>query len=249
MHLMVTMPAGVRLELVTDAPTIELDVLLTRLELNGHPPKPAAFDLVVDGTVVASQESTAGNRILYDAFTQHVDFAFGEPTTIRFTDVATSAPASVEIWLPHDSVVEFRTLHVLRGRGSDGTRYDPAAMDSLRQLDQSLSGGLATHRDVAGHRGSTRRRRPAQPRVRRAMHARPDRRPDDPRGSRGSDQHQVRHQHHQRRHDARAHVRSRAARLPRHRPRRAPRSPDRARDAHLLPERGGPPGPVRPRAR
>jgi hypothetical protein len=112
MHLMVTMPAGVRLELVTDAPTIELDVLLTRLELNGHPPKPAAFDLVVDGTVVSSQESAAGNRILYDAFTQHVDFAFGEATTIRFTDVAKSGPASVEIWLPHDSVVEFRALRV-----------------------------------------------------------------------------------------------------------------------------------------
>ena len=126
MHLMVTMPAGVRFELVTDATTVEFDVLLTRLELNGRPSKPAVFDLVVDGEVVTSEESTAGNRILYDAFTEHVDFAFGEPTTIRFTDFATSAPASLEIWLPHDCVVELRALRV-----SDGAMV--AAPDTSRR--------------------------------------------------------------------------------------------------------------------
>jgi hypothetical protein len=119
-QLMVTMPAGVRFELVTDAETIEFDVMVTRLELNGQTAKPAVFDLVVDGTVVASQESTEGHQILYDAFTDHVDFAFGEPATIRFTDVAHGGPVFAEIWLPQDCVVELRELRV-----SDGATLAP----------------------------------------------------------------------------------------------------------------------------
>jgi hypothetical protein len=136
-HLMVTMSAGVRFELLTDARTIELDVLLTRLEMNGQPSKPAVFDLVVDGAVAASHESTAGNRILYDAFTQQVDFAFGDPTTVRFTDVvrgANGAPAFVEIWLPQDCVVEFRALRV-----SDGASVAVPESDRRRWIHYGSS--------------------------------------------------------------------------------------------------------------
>ena len=59
-ELAVTAPAGVRLELVTDARRIELDVLTFRLELNGRPALPAVFDLVVDGELVASEATDAG---------------------------------------------------------------------------------------------------------------------------------------------------------------------------------------------
>jgi hypothetical protein len=112
--LMVSMAAGVRLELVTDATAIELDVMLTLLELDEQPVRPAAFDLVVDGERAASAESTEGTCILYDPFTGKVAFRAGAPTTIRFADLPANGPAHVELWLPHNCVVELRELRVSR---------------------------------------------------------------------------------------------------------------------------------------
>ena len=111
----ITMPAGVRLEFVTDATEIEVDVLLTRLELGGHPAKPAAFDLVVDGAVVDSQASESGHLIRIESATQRFDFLPGEATTIRFTNVPENGSAAVELWLPQDAVVELRALRVSDG--------------------------------------------------------------------------------------------------------------------------------------
>ncbi len=111
----ITMPAGVRLELVTDATEIEVDVLLTRLELGARPSKAAAFDLVVDGTVVDTQASESGHLIRIDAVTQRFDFVRGDATTIRFTDVPANGTSAVELWLPQDAVVELRALRVSDG--------------------------------------------------------------------------------------------------------------------------------------
>jgi hypothetical protein len=121
LSLLITMPAGVRLELVTDAATIELDVMLTGLVMNERARKPMVFDLVVDGAVAASQESGTGNWILLDTFTDKVEFETGKPTTIRFDNVATNGPATVEVWLPQDCVVELRELRL-----SDGASATPA---------------------------------------------------------------------------------------------------------------------------
>jgi hypothetical protein len=127
--LMVTMPAGVRLELQTDADEIELDVMLTLLQINDRPLAPAAFDLVVDGDLAASVETIEGTRILYDGFTGEVAFQKGEPTTIRFGAVGAGRPGgdsprarTVEVWLPHDCVVELREVRV-----SDGASVSPPA--------------------------------------------------------------------------------------------------------------------------
>jgi len=60
--LVVTLPAGVRLELTSDTPELELDVLVTRLVVNGQPAKPAVFDLVIDGDLAASVATTEGTR-------------------------------------------------------------------------------------------------------------------------------------------------------------------------------------------
>lgn len=58
---MVTMRAGVRLELDTDSADLELDVLLTLLQVNDRPMKPAAFDLVVDSELVDSVQATGAS--------------------------------------------------------------------------------------------------------------------------------------------------------------------------------------------
>ena len=113
--VLITMPAGVRLEFVTDARSIELDVMLTGIVMNERPKKPMVFDLVIDGTVAASRESLSGNWILLDPFTDAIEFEMGEPTTIRLDEVATSGPATVEVWLPQDCVVELRELRVSGG--------------------------------------------------------------------------------------------------------------------------------------
>jgi lysophospholipase L1-like esterase len=113
--LMVTMPAGVRLELVTDAAEIELDVMLTRLEVNGRSARPAVFDAIVDGSVASSAASTEGTLILFDSFTERVEFRTGGPTTIAFDLPPAAAPRSVEVWLPHGAVVELRDVRVSEG--------------------------------------------------------------------------------------------------------------------------------------
>jgi hypothetical protein len=120
--LVVTMPSGVRLELRTDATELELDVLLTRLELGGRTPKPSAFDLVVDGAVTASVPSDTGHRIQVDTATGEIGFVAGSPTTIRFTGLPTDGSTHlVEVWLPADAVVELREL-----RASDAATVVPA---------------------------------------------------------------------------------------------------------------------------
>jgi len=113
-ELAVTAPAGVRLELVTDARRIELDVLTFRLELNGRPALPAVFDLVVDGELVASEATDAGVVTLFDTYTEALDFRLGDPVTVGF-DLDTEGPATVEIWLPHAAKVELRQLRVSDG--------------------------------------------------------------------------------------------------------------------------------------
>ena len=79
------MPAGVRLEMVTDAPWVELDVQLTLLEVDGEtawPPR-ALFEAVVDGLVVAGVGAADGNIIKIDRASGEMDFVAGGPVTIR----------------------------------------------------------------------------------------------------------------------------------------------------------------------
>jgi hypothetical protein len=121
--LVLTMPSGVRLEVRTDATELELDVLLTRLELNGRPPKPVAFDLVVDGVVTASRLSETGHQLQVDTATGDIAFVAGEPTTVRFTELPSDGDTHlVEVWLPADAVVALREL-----RGSEAASVTPAA--------------------------------------------------------------------------------------------------------------------------
>ena len=124
--LLTTIPAGVRLELSTDATEVELDVQLTVLQLGDDEPIPAAFDVVVDGEVVDSQQATEGTRIVIDRKTGAIDFRPGGPTTIRFGALPGTPDARVDIWLPHASIVELRGL-----RANDGATVT-AADDASR---------------------------------------------------------------------------------------------------------------------
>lgn len=103
-------PSGVRLVFSTAATTIELEVMTTRRQIVGVPPRPVGiFDLCIDGRL-HRQESANSATIL------RLDMASGttvrEPAgvqTLRFDDLP-SKDKRVEIWLPHNEVTELGAL-------------------------------------------------------------------------------------------------------------------------------------------
>jgi hypothetical protein len=132
--VLLTMPAGVRIELETDATELELDVLLTVLQLGDVPVVPAAFDLVVDGEVVDVQRSTEGIRIVVDMRTGAIDLHPGSPTTIRFDGLPGVPGTRVEVWLPHAAVVELRGARV-----NAGATWAPAPVQGRRWIHHGSS--------------------------------------------------------------------------------------------------------------
>lgn len=127
--LLVTMPAGVRLALVTDATELELDVMLTVLQLGDADVVPAAFDAVIGGEVAASASTSEGTRIVVDLRTGGIDLQPGAPTTITLELPPSEGGARrVEVWLPHATVVELRALRVtpdatVTAAGAEGRRW------------------------------------------------------------------------------------------------------------------------------
>jgi len=119
LSLMETMPSGARLQFVTDATCIELDVDLTLLQMGTEAVRPAAFDLVVDGDVVSEQATSVGTVILVDPLTGAVDFRAGGPTMVRFDDLP-AVEKQVEVWLPQGAAVRLIELR------ADGEVSPPA---------------------------------------------------------------------------------------------------------------------------
>ena len=112
---MSSMPSGGRLEMVTDATTIELDLLVTRIEFLGRNSWPATLDLVVDGELVATEATGEGHVFhLQLPPSAAFDLEAGDATTIRFDGLAPGTKR-VEIWLPHNAGVELRALRVTDG--------------------------------------------------------------------------------------------------------------------------------------
>ncbi len=113
------MPSGGRIEMVTDATEIELDLLVTRIVFPGRDPWPATLDLVVDGELTATVATEEGHRFRLQLPPSNVfEFEPGEPALIRF-DGLTAGSKRVEIWLPHNAAVELRALRV-----DDGATVD-----------------------------------------------------------------------------------------------------------------------------
>jgi hypothetical protein len=136
-----TMPSGARLEMVTDATTIELDVHVTLIQLGSRPITPAAFDLVVGGELVAGETTLTGTQILIDRFTGDVDIRSGGPTTIRF-DGLPAGEKSVEVWLPHAAAT-----HLIELRADGAVRApEPGAARRWVHYGSSISHCLEAER-------------------------------------------------------------------------------------------------------
>jgi hypothetical protein len=126
------MPSGCRLEMVTDATTIELDVHLTLVQLGSEPATPAGFDLVVDGELVGGDSTTTGTLITIDRFTGAVDIQSGGPATVRFDGLA-AGDKHVQVWLPNAAAT-----HLLELR-ADGTVRPPEASGARRWVHYGSS--------------------------------------------------------------------------------------------------------------
>jgi len=112
--LVETMPSGARIEMVTDATLLELDVHLTHVQLGAEPARPAAFDLVIDDEVVELRTTGEGTTIVVDPATGDAEFLPGGPTTVRF-DGLPAGSKRVEVWLPQAAAVR---LIELRAEGT-----------------------------------------------------------------------------------------------------------------------------------
>jgi hypothetical protein len=107
-----SMPSGGRLEFVTDAATIELEAVFTRLEYAGITPHTATIDLVVDGALVASETLTDTDVIRFpDRAATEFEMVHLDPSVIRF-DGLPGGRQHVEIWLPQNASCMLRELRV-----------------------------------------------------------------------------------------------------------------------------------------
>jgi hypothetical protein len=124
LSLVETMPSGARLELLTDATRIELDVHLTMVQVGPAGWPAPCFDLVVDGELREPQTTRTGTLIRVDERTGAVDFEPGDPVTMAF-DIPGAGEKRVELWLPHNAavrVVELRADSSVRPPAPAGAR-------------------------------------------------------------------------------------------------------------------------------
>jgi hypothetical protein len=114
-----SMPSGGRLEFVTDAATIELEAVFTRLEYAGITPHTATIDLIADGALVASETLTDTDVIRFpDRAATEFEMVHLDPSVIRF-DGLPGGRKHVEIWLPQNASCMLRELRLDHGASID----------------------------------------------------------------------------------------------------------------------------------
>jgi hypothetical protein len=103
-------PSGVRLAFRSEATTIELDVLPTKMAYVGAPPRPdGVYDLLVDGRLAGRSTAGGGNVRTTDMTTGAVVTTPGPVSTVVFSGLGTREK-DIEIWLPHNEITELVAL-------------------------------------------------------------------------------------------------------------------------------------------
>ncbi|MEU2069582.1 GDSL-type esterase/lipase family protein [Streptomyces anulatus] len=103
-------PSGVRLAFRTRATAVELDVVATKRDYPGAPPRPdGVYELLVDGRTVARASAPDGDTLTVDLVSMTSQSRPGPVETLRFTGLP-DEDKDVEIWLPHDETTELVAL-------------------------------------------------------------------------------------------------------------------------------------------
>ena len=103
------LPSGVRLVFRTQSTALELGVLTSSTCSEGDQPRPALFDLVLDGQFTVRQPAARGNVTYVDAAGLVQSRESSAPGRIAFTDLPPTLK-EVEIWLPQHTSVELTGL-------------------------------------------------------------------------------------------------------------------------------------------
>lgn len=114
LDLIVAMPAGVRLEFRTTSTSLELDAVLTMVQIEGFDPTNAVFDVVVGDQSPASVAAASSARIFVGrdkTWQVHP----GPPTTVKLNGLPADGETPVEVWLPHAAMVEVRDARIDAG--------------------------------------------------------------------------------------------------------------------------------------
>ena len=82
--------------------------------------KPAPFELVVDGDVIALVETPVGHVINLGPASDELSFDPGQPTSVTFGGLAPQSKR-IELWLPQASAVDLRSLRVDDGATVEAT--------------------------------------------------------------------------------------------------------------------------------
>ena len=131
LQLVVSMPAGVRLETRTTSTVLELDVAITAVRVGDLPFNPPAFDLVVDGEL-RSTVRTDDHTTLQITGPAQFEVVPGGPATIRLD--LPGDDSAVEVWFPHASTVE-----VLAARVDEGASLEPIRRERRRWVHHGSS--------------------------------------------------------------------------------------------------------------
>ena len=103
-------PSGVRLRFRTQATSVELVCLPTKLEYVGVPSRPEGlYDLLVDGELFSQGAADGGNTLLIDMGRGTMQQVTGEPGSVTFTGLP-RRDKDIEIWLSFREVTELVEL-------------------------------------------------------------------------------------------------------------------------------------------
>jgi hypothetical protein len=103
-------PSGVRLKFRTAASVVELDVLPTKRVYTGMPARPdGVFDLRIDGELLQQKTALGGRIMRIGMAPPSMVLEPGEVQVLRFENLPVREKL-VEIWLPHDEMLELVAL-------------------------------------------------------------------------------------------------------------------------------------------
>ncbi|MFI7006390.1 GDSL-type esterase/lipase family protein [Streptomyces sp. NPDC050145] len=115
LDFMSTVPSGVRIEALTDAAVLELDVDLTHLVVQGTDSPGTAVDVVVDGTLREAVRTAQETVLIIDLRTRATRTQPAGPVTLRLDLGEAGTDRRVEVWLPVSSALRLLDVRVPTG--------------------------------------------------------------------------------------------------------------------------------------
>ena len=126
LDVMARMPSGVRIQLCTNSPRVQLDVLTTTLRFRDGEPISPVFQLERNGTI-QSASTSSGNVIKPNPEApQGFEVVRGKPESVEFAGLPTDT-GFYEIWLPQNAFVELRAIGI-----EDHAELCPIPQDSRK---------------------------------------------------------------------------------------------------------------------